>query len=537
MKKLKLVTFLPPFVLLLAVVVMNFVDEKSFTKDMTYAYSWVIETFGWLVSLLSFSLLVLCAVIYISPFGRVVIGGPDAKPLLSKWRLFTIILCTNIAIGVLFWGPVEPLYYFSHPPQSSHIEANSPDAALFAISTIYLHWTSTPYAIATIVSLMFAFAYYNMKKPFSLGAPLSPLLGRHGSGRAGQIIDSICLYTLVMGMAGSLGGAMMLLGGGLNHVLGIEGEPSKLMLAFVTIAIVGTFTVSAVSGLMKGIRLLSNINTIVLIAFLVFILFLGPTRFILSFAVEGLGHFFSNFFEKALFTGAAHQDSWPQKWTEMHFANWFAWAPIMGVFLGRIAYGYTVRTYLIFNVILPAFFTAVWMAIFCGATLHMEMYQDAGLVTILENSGPERVMYAFMEQLPLAKILIPTLLVTAFLSFVTAADSNTSAMSAISSTGISPESPEPSIFIKIVWGCLIGLLSWIMITFARLDGIRMLSTLGGLPAMFLCLGIGVCAVKVALNPVKYDTFKNGYDSTGQPLKRWNNGTSAQKEIVDRKEID
>lgn len=512
-------TFYPPFLLVLAVIVLNFVNEQAFTSVLTNAYSWVINTTGWFVSLMACFMLVLCAVVYFSPIGRVIIGGPDAKPLLTKWRLFAIILCTDIAIGILFWGPVEPMYYLSGPPKSLGIEPNTPDAAIFALSKIYLHWTSTPYAIAAIVGLMFAFAYYNMKKPFSLGAPLSPLLGRYGSGSTGQIIDSVCLYTLVTGMAGSLGGAMMLLGGGVNHVLGISGQPSDMLLAVITIAIVGTFIVSAVTGLMKGIRILSSINTVILIGFLLFIFAAGPTGFIIKFGMEGFGYFLSHFFETALFTGAAHQDPWATKWTMMHFANWFAWAPIMGVFLGRIAYGYTVRTYLLFNVILPAAFTAIWMGVFAGATIHMELYEGIGLVTVLEESGLEGVLYAFMEHLPLARIMVPVLLVTAFLSFVTAADSNTSAMSGISCTDISPENPEPRTGIKIIWGVMIGLLAWIMITFARLDGIRMLSNLGGLPALFFCIGATACVIMVALNPRKYDTFKHGYDEAGRPIAR------------------
>ncbi len=517
MKKIKPVVFLPPFLLLLAVIVLNFINEQAFTAVLTNAYTWVIQTTGWFVSLLAFLMLVICVAVYCSPFGRVIIGGPDAKPLLTKWRLFAIILCTDIAIGVLFWGPVEPMYYLSGPAESLGIEPNSPDAAMFAISKIYLHWTSIPYAIAAIVGLMFAFAYYNMKKPFSLGAPLSPLLGRRGEGTTGQVIDAVCLYTLVTGMAGSLGGAMMLLGGGINHVLGIAGTPSDLLLALIAVAIVGTFVVSAVTGLMRGIRILSNINSVMLIALLFIIFVAGPTGFIIKFGMEGFGHFLSGFFENALFTGAAHQDPWATKWTMMHFANWFAWAPIMGLFLGRIAYGYTVRTYLLFNVVLPAAFTGIWMAVFAGATIHMELYQGIGLVAVLEKSGLEGVLFTFMEHLPLARIMIPLLLATAFLSFVTAADSNTSAMSSISSTGISPENPEPSMGIKIIWGGMVGLLAWVMITFARLDGIRMLSNLGGLPALFVCLAAAICLIKVALNPKKYDTFKNGYDDKGRPI--------------------
>ena len=523
MKKIRPAVFLPPFLFLLAVVVLSFIDQEAFALHLTTAYEWVINTTGWFVSLLAFLMLVLCVVIYFSPFGRVVIGGPDAKPMLTKWRLFTIVLCTTIAAGILFWAPIEPVLYLNAPPKGLGIEANTPDAAMFAISKIYLHWTCIPYAIGAVVGLMFAFAYYNMKKPFSLGAPLSPLLGRHANGSAGKAVDAVCLYALAAAIAAALGGAMLQIGGGVNHVLGIAGRPSNVLLAIVTIAIVGTFIVSAATGLMKGIRILSSINTVILMGFLLFLLLAGPTGFIIQFAMEGFGYFLSHFFESALFTGAVHQEAWPRQWTMMFFAAWFAWAPIMGVFLGRIAYGHTVRTFLLFNVVLPAVFTGLWMAVFAGSTIHMELYGSGGLAAASEEGGAGAILYAFMEHLPLAWIMIPVLLVTAFLSFVTAADSNTSAMSGISSTGISPETPEPRMGINIVWGVMIGLLAWIVITFGgsdilddRLNGIRKLSNLGGLPAVFLCLAVAVCLIKVALNPMKYDTFKNGYDAEGRP---------------------
>ncbi|MDA0990802.1 MAG: BCCT family transporter [Verrucomicrobia bacterium] len=516
MLKIKPLVFLPPFLLCAAVVHLNFADEQLFGRVMTSAYQWVLPTFGWLVSLLAFCMLVLCGIIYASPFGRTVIGGPDAKPLLTKWQMFAVVLTTNLAIGVLFWGPVEPLTYLSNPPPSAHAEPYSPEAALFSISTVYLHWTSTPYAIATIVGLMFGFTYYNMKKPFSLGAPLSPLLGSYGNGRLAQVIDAICLYALVAAMAAALGGASMLLGGGVNYMLGIKSPPSNLLLAVIMAAIVVMAVVNSISGITKGIRIVAGINTSLLIAFLAMILVLGPTVYVLSFAVEGFGYFLNHYFEKILFTGAAHHDVWPridghrevwpQKWTQMHFSAWFAWAPIMGVFLGRISRGYTVRSFIVFNALLPAVFTGIWMAIFCGTILHMQLREGADLAVLLDPNDPTKVLYPFLERLPFTEILVPVLLITSFLSMVTTVDSNTHAMSSISSTGISPEDPDSSMFVKITWGLVMGLLSWIMVADARLDGVRRLSSLGGFPALFLCLAISICAIRVMLNPTRYNRF-------------------------------
>ncbi len=519
MSKIKPIAFWPPFVLCAAAVALSFAAPDLFLAAMKPTIQWVSDSFGWLVMLLAFAMLVLCAAIFVSPFGRTVIGGPGARPLLTRWQMFAVVLTTNIAIGVLFWGAFEPLAYLSKPAASAHAAPNSPEAALFAISTVYLHWTCTPYAIATLVGLMFAFAYYNMKKPFSLGAPLSPLLGRHDSGKSAHAIDALCLYSLVVAMAAALAGASLLLGGGIHHVFGIQGEPSNLLLAVIMAAVMGAAVAAAVSGLTRGIRLVANINTAFLVLFLAMIFLLGPTRFILNFATEGLGYFLSHYFEKALYTGAARQDGWPLDWTQMQFSAWFAWAPIMGVFLGRIAYGYTVRTYLLFNVLLPALFTGTWMAVFCGATVHAQLYEGVNLVGLLDPGDPSRVLFAFLERLPLAGLLVPILLITSFLSFVTTADATTDAMGNISSVGISPENPESSMPIKIAWGLVVGLLSWIMLTFGRLDGIRMLSKLGGLPALLLCLGVSICAIRVMLNPARFDTFKAGYDSAGRPLGR------------------
>jgi len=389
------------------------------------------------------------------------------------------------------------------------IAPQSPEAATFAMSTVLLHWGWSPTVFATLIGLMFAFAYYNMKRPFTLGATMAPILGRHTGGPAGQAIDAICLYALVMGMGGSLMGAMMLLGGGVNHVFGIPGEPSNLTLGLITVGILGIAIMSAILGLKKGILRVARVNTLLLLGILLFLLFFGPTRFILTFALEGLGNLLDNYFGKLLFTGAVSQDPWPQTWTQMHFANWCAWAPIMGLFLGRIAYGHSVRTFLIFNVLLPGAFTMLWMAIFTGTTIHMEMFENVGLYSVLEKNGVEGVLYAVMERFPLIRLIIPLFLITAFISFISTADSNISAMSGISSTGISPTSPNPRMSVKIAWGVTIGMMAWIMATTFRLEGIRMLSIMGGLPALLLMFGVLYAAVKVLFNPRKYDQFKEG----------------------------
>jgi choline-glycine betaine transporter len=199
----------------------------------------------------------------------------------------------------------------------------------------------------------------------------------------------------------------------------------------------------------------------------------------------------------------------------MYFSAFFAWAPIMGVFLGRIAYGYTVRAFLFFNVLLPSIFTGTWMAVICGAVVDMETRGRVGLAAQLNDSDPSRVLYAILGQLPFGNLLVPVLLITAFLSFVTTADGNTDTMSNISSKGISPEHTESSMSVKIAWGALMAVFCWIMVSYFRLDGIRTLSHLGGFPSLFLCLAIAIGALRVVANPARYDRFHQDHQPSSQ----------------------
>ena len=182
-------------------------------------------------------------------------------------------------------------------------------------------------------------------------------------------------------------------------------------------------------------------------------------------------------------------DDWPKSWTTFNWANWMAWAPITALFLGRLAKGYTIRQFMLFNWVLPSLFGMLWMSIFSGIALHFQLSKKADLLGLLTSLGPESVIYGIFDALPWSDLLALIFLFTAFLSYVTAADSNTEAMGGISSTGISPQAPSAPVFIKIVWGTTIGLVAYIMVSMAGIEGIKMLSNLGGLPALFLLLAI------------------------------------------------
>jgi len=499
MRNLKHTVFWPPFLILIISVIYSLVDSERFMQNASFLNSFLLDKFGWLYSLSTLGFLAVVVWIYFSPIANIRIGGKDAKPFLTKWKWFSITLCTTIATGILFWGTSEPLFHLHTPPQGLDIEPNSIEAMRFSISTLFMHWTFIPYGIYTAAGLLFALVYYNLKRPFSLGSMLYPIFGERTEGRVGQIIDAICLYSLVAGMAASLGTGILTIAGGMNTFYGIES--STFLLSIIAITIVGTFILSAISGLMKGIQLLSDWNIKIFFCLAAFVFICGPSLFIVKIGVESMGEFLQTFFQRSLYVGLSPEDNWSESWTIFYWANWLAWTPVTALFLGRLSQGYTVREFIHFNLIYPSIFGAIWMMIFGGISLHLDFFGEGSpIYAVLQESGVENVMFAIFQELPFASIVSFIFLISAFLSFVTASDSNTSAMSGLSSTGISPESPEPSLWIKIIWGITIGAVSLIMVTNSGVDGVKMVSNLGGFPALFFMILAAWALVKLGRSP-------------------------------------
>lgn len=462
--------------------------KEQFIEKINIVNLWILDHFDWLFSYTSFTMVLLCIALYFSPIGRIRIGGSLAKPILSKWRWFSIVLCTTIAVGILFWGASEPLFHISAPPDG--IQGN-PD---FAMSAIFMHWSLTPYAIYTIPALLFALGYYNFNRNYSLGAMLFPMGEITPYKWIITAIDSICLFALAAGMSAVLGVGMLTLAGGiLNSTESIE---KPLLLGVIGIAIVAAFTISAASGLLKGIRILSGINISIFMVICLFVLFAGPTSFIISNALLGLKSYAINFIPHSISLGAYGDKSWMHSWTTFYWANWMAWAPITALFLGRISIGYTVRQFILFNWLMPAGFGIIWMSIFSGTSLYLEIHENANLIQVLNEKGPDAIIYKLFDHLPMAKTVSGLFLFTVFLSYVTAADSNTEAMSAISVKCVTPESSSPPRFIKYLWGILIGLVAWVMISYSGVEGVKMLSNLGGLPSLFLMVMLCVLVFKM-----------------------------------------
>lgn len=479
-------------------VALSLAAPQRFLSIATRLNELILAIFSNGFALAAFGFVLTCIWAALSPLGRIRIGGKNAQPLLSRWNWAAITLTTTIAIGILFWGTAEPLYHL-YDPGGTQLTPGSPDAARFSMVSLLMHWTFTPYAIYTIPGLTFALVYYNLKAPFSLASPLTVLTGRPAPTWVADSVDALALLALLLGLAASLGTGILSISGGVARLSPWEAGP--VMTGIVAMVIISAFFVSSATGLNRGIRILSDINTKIFLALIIFVVIAGPSIAIFKTGGQAIVDYGREFISRSVLLAPFDNRDWLNSWTVFYFANWMAWAPLAGLFLGRISRGYLVREYILVNLVLPALFSFVWMIIFGGFTLDVEMNNPQSLNSVLQTSGPEHIIYLILDYLPLAGVLAALVVVISFLSYVTAADSNMDVIAklCVRETG-TPQSPRTGIFLKLIWALAIGLAAWIMTTLSGIDGIKMLSNLGGLPALFI-----ICAFNLVL--IVLGTFK------------------------------
>lgn len=490
MKNIRHAVFWPPIAILVALVTVSAIDLHRFLAMATSVNEWILSVFSNWFAVSTFCFVVTIVWAFFSPLGRIRIGGPDAQPILKPWNWFAVTLCTTVAIGLLFWASAEPIYHL-YNPGGLPISPGSPEAARFALSSLFMHWSFTPYAIYTVPALAFALAFHNLGKPFSLSGPLSILFRRAPSGFVATI-DAVALVTILMGLSASLGTGIITVSGGLHRLFGAPSNAPAM--ALVAAAIVVAFVFSSVTGVTSGIRVLSDLNTKFFFLFAVFFLLTGPTLHLLHAGAIAAFDYVAQFLPRSLVTGAFSNRDWANDWPVFYWANWLAWAPITAMFLGQIGRGYTVRAFILANFFLPALFAMLWMTIFGGLAIHIDLTSHGALKSVLDESGPEGVMYAVLDQFPQSNLLAALLVFISFISYVTGADCNLDAIANLCSADQRAPAPSTTLFIKLAAGALVGFTAWVMTAFTGVDGIRMLSNWGGLPALFIVAGMNIALV-------------------------------------------
>ena len=514
-KQIRWGVFLVPWVLAIATIVLNLVNGEAFNSVIMSITSFILGDFDWLFALMAFVCVILVIAAYFSPFGNVRIGGSKAKPVLNMSNYTWIVLCTIMAAGILLWACAEPMYHYYGPP--THVTPESPDAITFIMKDIFLEWTFTPMCIYGMPAILFAFLFFNAKKDYSIGTMLYPAISYEKAQKFSPVVDCICLLALVCGMAASMGSAVFLVADGTSSLTGGAVKSSAAVWTIIAAIIVAAFVASAISGVLNGIRILSTINSRIYMALGIFIFIFGPTVYILRLTIEGFGAYLSTFCQSSLFLSGADGDGWAMWWPVFYWCNWMAWMPVTSTFLAKISKGYSVKEVIRVVVVYPAMFSVAWLGLFSSSSIYFEL-AGVGINEAMVNGGTASATYAVLQQLPIPVISIALFLAIVFVSFITASDSNTNAMSGLCTEGLSVDDTESPSWLKIVWGVTIGALCVIFITaFQSTDALKYLSNLGGFPIVFLLIFISISFIKVMSNPQKYDIFQEDYDENGRPI--------------------
>ncbi|MCI9099199.1 MAG: BCCT transporter [Lachnospiraceae bacterium] len=498
---------LVPVIIFVTLIAIGIVDSGTFLTMLNAFFSSLMVNGSWLVSIGTLGFVLFMLLILVHPIGKVKLGGKDAKPEYSLWNWFAISLCAGIGTGIVFWGAVEPLRFAVEPQLSTGITPNTRESVIWSLSKSYLHWSFAPYATYVIFGIIIAYAYYNLHKSYSISSGFAPLLGATSEKKWFRgIIDTLTVFAITGGVAGSLGYGLLQIGSGLNTVFGIPAETP--LYVGICVVIVVAYNTSSITGMDKGIKWLSDKNAWMFLILMVLAFLAGPSQWICNLLTESLGSFLPNFFESitavSAFTDAGEvagsvwhkaSEMWPQWWDEYYFVDFLSFGPITGLFLIKLAKGRTLREFVVINWVVPSFFGIIWFAIFGGLSLDIQynyaayagrvnLEGCASLFDYMQQYGNEAMMLKVIEAIPLAFIIKPIILVLIILSFVTLADSMTSTVSLMTiknNIGVN-EAPAQ---IKLMWGLIMGVTSLVFTLTGGLEGIKIVKTIAGFPILIV----------------------------------------------------
>ncbi len=436
---------------------------------------------GWFF-ILSANLFIVAALYFaLGKFGNIKIGGSDAQPEFSKFGWYAMLLSAGMGIGLLFWSVAEPILHLGSPsPVFGGLTPGSAEAAQAAMATTFFHWGIHPWAIYSIVGLGLAFFAYNEGLPLTIRSIFYPIIGNKIYGFWGNVIDVLSVLATLTGLATSLGLGVAQVNAGLNYLFDIS--ISTNIQVFLIIGITGLATASVVMGLDGGVKRLSEINMVLAGVFMLFILFVGPTVFILSGFTQNLGFYLSNFTQLSLWTETFRDTNWQGGWTIFYWAWWISWSPFVGMFIARISKGRTVREFILGVMLIPTLLSFFWMSVFGGTAIFLETTGISQLIASVEVDA-SIALFAMLEHLPWTGFLsvVGITLVTVF--FVTSSDSGSLVVDHLTSGG-KLDSPVPQ---RVFWAVMEGVVAATLLIGGGLTALQTASVITGLPFALILL--------------------------------------------------
>ncbi|MCH2558605.1 MAG: choline BCCT transporter BetT [Alcanivorax sp.] len=441
--------------------------------------AWISNSFGWFYFLAVVAYLVFVIAIAFSRYGSIKLGPDHAEPEFNIVTWAAMLFSAGIGIDLIFYCIVEPVTQFLQPPVG---EGGSVEAAREAMKLTFLHWGLSGWGIYTLVGMSLAFFSYRHGLPLTIRSALYPIFGKRIYGGVGNAVDIAAVLGTVFGVATSLGIGIIQLNFGLNYMFGIP--ESTLTQALLAVAIVVFAAISAVTGVDKGIRRLSEFNILLAIVLMMFVLIAGDTRFLLDALVMNVGDYLAGFVPMSFDTYAFDPpQDWLNTWTVFFWAWWIAWGPFVGLFLARISRGRTIRAFVAGTLILPLTFMMVWMSVMGNSAIDLVMNgaTEFGQEAV---GNPGSAIYLFLENLPWVWVTTVVVTVLAIVFFITSGDSGSLVLSNLTCFIRDPSNDAPA-WMRVVWASVIGIVTLALLSTDGLEALQSAVVIMGLPFAFV----------------------------------------------------
>ncbi|MFN3207878.1 MAG: BCCT family transporter [Roseovarius sp.] len=454
------------------------------------------STFDWFFLSAANIFVIFCLLLIVTPMGSIRLGGSDATPDYGYAGWFAMLFAAGMGIGLMFFGVLEPAYYFGTPwgdeplgvvrpftEDGALIEENIAEARRMALAATSYHWALHPWAIYAVVALALALFSYNKGLPLSIRSAFYPILGDRVWGWWGHAIDTLAVFATLFGLATSLGLGAQQANAGLEFVYGI---PNNITVQVILICgITAIALVSVLRGLDGGVKVLSEINMVIALLLLGFVLFAAGAATILSEFVSGLGAYFTELVPLSMPFGR-EDDGYREGWTAFYWAWWISWSPFVGMFIARVSRGRSVREFVTCVLIIPSLVCVFWMAVFGGAAINdMIANADASAVkaNVIDNYAPELSLFAMLDGLPLASITSTIGIILVIVFFVTSSDSGSLVIDTITAGG-KVDAPVPQ---RVFWCTFEGLVAIALLIGGGLTSLQAMVISTGLPFTLVLL--------------------------------------------------
>ncbi|MEE2763544.1 MAG: BCCT family transporter [Pseudomonadota bacterium] len=442
---------------IVAFVLLSAISPGAVTDAIGAGFTWTASTFGSFFQLLLLLTFFIAIGVALSPAGRARVGGTD-RPEMSTFKWISIILCTLLAGGGVFFAAGEPVYHFVVTPPAFDSEPNSAAAVPHALAQSFMHWGFLAWAVlGTLPAIVLAHQHYHRGLPLQPRTLLAPVLGeRRVRGMLGSVVDAVCVIALVAGTVGPIGFLATQVSFGFHELFGLaDGYGTQLIIMAVLGAV---YVTSAVTGIDRGIQILSRFNVILAMAIAAVILLFGPTQFLVDAWFQGFGSYLGSFFEMASMTAQTAPGWWMKWWTVFFFAWFIGYTPLMSIFVARISRGRTIRQTILAVAVLAPVATSIWFTLLGGSGIYHQLAGTFDLTEALNGFSFDVATLTVAEALPGGTLMAAAILLLTTIFVATTGDSMSYA---IATVGAGHD--EPHYLVRAFWGGAMAVMAAILL--------------------------------------------------------------------------